>query len=169
MMTPHTHAVPSRRGVTGLLGWSRTPRVTPGALDLVTAREMETLCRDLAQGRIPLDLQAKVSVLRVDDPMEFFLKRQSELLLAFLMAPEASQYCRIRPDDCRRLLRMLAYVRKDDDAIPDTCPGGFVDDHDLMRMTCRELDQVLDAFKAWHLSRRVALLWNGSAGSEGLR
>lgn len=57
---------------------------------------------------------------------------------------------------------MLAYVRKDDDAIPDTSPNGFVDDHDLMRMTCAELREVLENFKAWHLSRRVARLWSGS-------
>ncbi len=129
---------------------------------MVTAWELEALCHALRERRIPADLKAKVAGFRVDDPKEFYLKRQSELLLAFLLAPEASQYCRLRPDDCQRLLRVLAYVRKDDDAIPDTRPGGFVDDHDLMRMTCTELGQVLDAFKAWHLSRRVAHLWGAS-------
>jgi hypothetical protein len=136
--------------------------VSPEALNMVTAWELEALCHALRERRIPADLKAKVAGFRVDDPKEFYLKRQSELLLAFLLAPEASQYCRLRPDDCQRLLRVLAYVRKDDDAIPDTRPGGFVDDHDLMRMTCTELGQVLDAFKAWHLSRRVAHLWGAS-------
>jgi len=141
--------------------WSLIPRVMPEALNLVTDREMEALCNAMRLGRVPLDLKAKLGRLRTDDPREFYLKRQSELLIALLMAPGAADFCHVHPDDWQRLLRMLAYVRKDDDAIQDTCPGGFVDDHDLMRMTCTELCSELETFKAWHLSHRVSLLWDG--------
>lgn len=57
---------------------------------------------------------------------------------------------------------MLAYVRKDEDAIPDTQPGGMADDHDLVRTTCAEFRELLDAFKACHLSRRGPLPWDAT-------
>jgi len=134
--------------------------ITASALNMVTESEMHTLCDTLQQDRIPVDLRAKLDRLRTDDPRELYLKNQSLLLSSLLRSPAAREFCLARPDDCQRLLRMLAYVRKDDDAIPDTWPGGMVDDHDLMRLTCTELRQVLDTFKAWHLSRRVPLLWH---------
>jgi hypothetical protein len=124
---------------------------------------MEALCHALRTGRAPADLQAKLARLSLEHPMDLYLRRQSELLISLLAAPEAAEFCRLQPDDCRRLLRMLAYVRKDDDAIPDTWAGGFVDDHDLMRMTCAQLRPALDAYKAWHLSRRVARLWTAAS------
>jgi len=132
---------------------------------MVTEAEMKALCDALHQDHVPADLRAKLNRLRTDDPREFYLKQQSLLLSSLLTSPAAREFCRLRPRDCERLLRMLAYVRKDDDAIPDTWPGGMVDDHDLMRMTCTELREMLDKFKAWHLSRRVPLLWDARAAS----
>jgi hypothetical protein len=132
---------------------------------MVTKAEMETLCNALHQDHVPADLHAKLDRLRTDDPKEFYLRQQSLLLVSLLMSPAAREFCLLRPHDCERLLRMLAYVRKDDDAIPDTWPGGMADDHDLMRLTCTEFREALDTFKAWHLSRRVPLLWNSRAAS----
>jgi len=139
--------------------------VTAKALDMVSEKELASLCAALQQGRIPTDLQAKLERLRTEDPREFYLKQQSVLLSALLRSSAAKEFCLLRPQVCERLLRMLAYVRKDDDAIPDTWPGGFADDHDLMRLTCTELREALDTFKAWHLSRRVPLLWNNRVAS----
>jgi len=35
-------------------------------------------------------------------------------------------------------------------------------------MICTEMREILDAYKAWHLSRRVPLLWNaGPSRSAG--
>ena len=132
---------------------------------MVTEAEMQVLCDALHHDRVPADLRAKLDRLRTDDPKEYYLKHRSLLLASLLMSPAARGFCRLRPDDCERLLRMLAYVRKDDDAIPDTWPGGMADDHDLMRLTCTELREALDTFKAWHLSRRVPLLWNAPVAS----
>jgi hypothetical protein len=139
--------------------------ITVTALKLVSETEMQALCDALRQNHVPADLRAKLDRLRTDDPKEYYLKQQSELLASLLMSPAAQEFCLVRPRDCERLLRMLAYVRKDDDAIPDTWPGGMVDDHDLMRLTCTELREALDTFKAWHLSRRVPLLWNARPAS----
>lgn len=127
---------------------------------MVTQAEMETLCDSLHQDHVPADLQAKLDRLRTNDPKELYLKQQSLLLASLLMSPAAQGFCTLRPGVCERLLRMLAYVRKDDDAIPDTWPGGMADDHDLMRLICTELRDALETFKAWHLSRRVPLMWN---------
>ena len=139
--------------------------VTARALEMVTAEEMEALCDALHQDHLPPDLRAKMDRLRTNDPKEFYLKQQSLLLASLLMSSAALGFCSLRPQVCRRLLRMLAYVRKDDDAIPDTWPGGMADDHDLMRLTCTELREALETFKAWHLSQRVPLLWNAPAAS----
>jgi len=139
--------------------------VTVKALEMVTKAEMESLCDSLHQDHVPADLRAKLDRLRTDDPKELYLKQQSLLLASLLMSPAARDFCSLRPNVCQRLLRMLAYVRKDDDAIPDTWPGGMADDHDLMRMTCTEYREALETFKAWHLSRRVPLMWNTHATS----
>ena len=130
---------------------------------MVTEAEIKALNEALDQGHLPADLRAKLGGLRTDDPRELYLKRQSLLLGSLLMSPAAVAYCRLHPRVGERLLRMLAYVRKDDDVIPDTWSGGMADDHDLMRLTCRELREVLDTFKAWHLARRVPSLWNADA------
>jgi hypothetical protein len=119
----------------------------------------------LHQDQVPADLRAKLERLRTDNPKEYYLKQQSLLLASLLMSPAAREFCLLRPNVCERLLRMLAHVRKDDDAIPDTWPGGMADDHDLMRLICTELREALDRFKAWHLSRRVPLLWSAREAS----
>lgn len=139
--------------------------VTVRALEMVTEAEIEALCDALHQDQIPADLRAKLDRLRTDDPKEFYLRQQSLLLALLLMSSAALGFCSLRPQVCRRLLRMLAYVRKDADAIPDTWPGGMADDHDLMRLTCTELREALDTFKAWHLAQRVPLLWNAQTAS----
>jgi len=135
---------------------------------MVTGAEMSNLCEALHSGQLPPDLRSKINRLRADDLRECYLKQQSLLLASFLMSPGAIEFCRLRPQDCQRLLRMLAYVRKDEDAIPDTWPDGMLDDYELMRMICTEMREILDAYKQWHLSRRVPLLWNaGPSRSAG--
>jgi hypothetical protein len=62
-----------------------------------------------------------------------------------------------------RLLRVLAYVRKDDDAVPDYKPNGFADDQREVRAAVVELGPLLDSFKSWRLSHQVPALWNKTA------
>jgi len=135
---------------------------------MVTDAELKALGDALHQNQVPADLRAKLNRLRADDPRESFLKQQSLLLVSLLQSPAARSFCHLHPSVCEQLLRMVAYVRKDDDAIPDTWPGGMADDHDLMRMTCTELREELAAFKAWYLSRRVPYLWSTESPACGL-
>jgi hypothetical protein len=137
--------------------------VTFSALEMVTRTEMKALSDALQREHVPADLRAKLDRLSANDPREHYLKQQSLLLASLLMSPAARSFCALHQRDCERLLRMLAYVRKDDDAIPDVWPDGMVDDHDLMRFTCTELREALNSFKGWHLSRRVPLLWREGA------
>lgn len=131
----------------------------PCALRLVTPEELHSLCAALRNGQPPPDLERKLARLRGDDPREFYLRQQTRLLIKLLIAAARDGFCQANPHDCERLLRVVAYVRKDDDAIPDYLEHGFDDDHDLMRMTCAELGPVLERYKAWHLARRVPALW----------
>lgn len=128
---------------------------------------MEALLQALRRGALPPDLQAKLAGLRATDAKENYLRQSSLLLARLLMAAHTEGFCHARPGDCERLLRMLAYVRKDEDAIPDSWPGGFEDDHDLMRWVCGELRPVLEAYKAWHLVHRVPRLWSSVLPGAG--
>ena len=53
----------------------------------------------------------------------------------------------------------VACVRKDDDAIPDYRPDGFVDDLQEVRAIARDLDSVLQNFKSWRLRHQVPAMW----------
>jgi hypothetical protein len=68
-------------------------------------------------------------------------------------------YSQATPEVCERLLRVLAYVRKDDDSIPDYQAGGFVDDQQEVRKADTEYRSLLESFKAWRLRHQVPALW----------
>ena len=145
---------------------SLQPKTSLAALDMVTAHELDNLRQALRSETLPLDLRAKLARLRTDDPREHFLKQRSALLIGLLTAVETGEYRLAAPEDREQLLRVLAYLRKDADAIPDSLQGGFADDHDLMRQVCNELKPVLDRYKSWHLARRVPLLWQAARRSR---
>ena len=134
----------------------------PAALHLVTPHELHALRQALRDGKLPVDLAAKLARLSAVDLRERYLQQNSVLFIGLWTAAETGAFVRARPEEREQLLRMLAYVRKDDDAIPDTWPGGFDDDHDLMRWLCGELRSVLESYKAWHLTHRVPLLWSAA-------
>jgi len=50
------------------------------------------------------------------------------LFAALLVAAEAGSFRDVTPAKRERLLRVIAYVRKDEDAIPVGFLGGFADD-----------------------------------------
>jgi hypothetical protein len=138
---------------------SRTD-VTLAALDVVTDREIHSLRHSLRSGKAPSDLRAKVSSMTTTDAQENSLKQRAVLLIDLLAAAEAGEFRNSPTAAVDQLLRVLAYFRKDDDVIPDSLPGGFEDDHELMRQVCGQFKPVLDRYKAWHLTERVPLLWN---------
>jgi hypothetical protein len=55
---------------------------------------------------------------------------------------------------------VLAYVRKDDDAIADYKQNGFVDDQREVQAAAADLASLLNHFKSWHLCHQVPGLWN---------
>ena len=75
------------------------------------------------------------------------------------MATEDGSFREGSPAERERLLRVLAYVRKDDDAIPDYKPEGFTDDQREIRSATVELSTLIQAFKAWRLRHQVPMLW----------
>src|ERR1043166_6771847 len=63
------------------------------------------------------------------------------------------------PATLERLLRVLAYVRKEADDVPDYLPGGLVDDQREIRAVIAEFRQLFDSFKAWRLRFQVPGMW----------
>jgi hypothetical protein len=141
--------------------WDRTqPRcVSPGALHLISLSELLHLQEALAHGRVPPDFQAKLARLAGDNLRHHFIEQHSRLFLALLLAEHTGDFPPVSPVERERLLRVLAYVRKDDDAIPDSEPGGFVDDLEEVRAASRALAPLLERFKHWRLARQVPALW----------
>ncbi len=69
-------------------------------------------------------------------------------------------FCGAARSDYEHLLRVLAYVRKNDDAIPDYLPNGFEDDLDELRAATAEMAGLMNSYKAWRLRRQVSANWS---------
>jgi len=136
----------------------------------VTPHEVEALRDTLARGSLPPDFLGKLSRLRKGDLGDHFIEQNCLLFAALLMAAEGGSFREGSRADRERLLRVLAYVREDDDAIPDYRPDGFSDDQREMRAATVELSSLLRAFKAWRLRHQVPAMWsNHEALSRTLR
>jgi hypothetical protein len=131
----------------------------PGLLYLVTAHDVQGLRSALAQGRLPADLEAKLARLSGGSLSERYVEQNCRLIVALLLAAQQNSFTQATPADRERLLRVLAYVRKDDDAIPDYRPDGFADDQQEMRSAATELNPLLLDFKVWRLRHQVPGMW----------
>ena len=131
----------------------------PGLLYLVTAHDVQGLRSALAQGRLPADLETKLARLAGGSLSERYVEQNCRLIVALLLAAQQNSFTQATPADRERLLRVLAYVHKDDDAIPDYKPGGFFDDQQEVRAAATELNHVLLAFKVWRLRHQVPGMW----------
>src|SRR5215831_2265430 len=116
-------------------------------LHLVTAHDMDQLRHELARGNVPADLEAKLRKLALGDLGHGFIAQNCRTMIALIEAAQAGSFKEAGQAECERLLRVLAYVRKDDDAIPDYQPGGFVDDQKEVRLAATELGTLLERFK----------------------
>lgn len=130
-------------------------------LRLVTPHEVESLERALALGTLPADFEAKLRRLAGDSLLHRFVAQQCRLFIALLLAVGCRSFKLATATERQRLLRVLAYVRKDDDAIPDYKPGGFLDDMQEVRAAASELTALLRGFKAWRLRHQVPAMWPG--------
>jgi hypothetical protein len=131
----------------------------PGLLYLVTAHDVQGLRSALARGRCPADLEAKLARLSGGSLSERYVEQNCRLIVALLLAAQQNSFTQATPADRERLLRVLAYVRKDDDAIPDYRPDGFADDQQEMRAAAMELKPLLLDFKVWRLRHQVPEMW----------
>ena len=136
-----------------------SPALRPALQYLVNANELQELREALARGTLPPDFEAKLTRLAGGGLLHRSLVRHCRCFVALLLAVQEGAFREANPVECERLLRVLAYVRKDDDAIADYKPGGFVDDQEEVRAATVELAPLLKAFKAWRLRHQVPKMW----------
>ncbi len=120
---------------------------------------MANLRCDLARQNIPPDLEAKLSKLATGSLPHRFIEQTCRTIIALSHAAEEGVFTQISKTERDRLLRVLAYVRKDDDAIPDYRADGFIDDQQEVRAVASDFAPLLQAFKAWRLRHQVPGLW----------
>jgi len=131
----------------------------PSCLHLISAHELRELREALAHGNLPPDFEAKLARLAKGDLLHRFLAQNCALFVALLLAAQDGFFKEASAADCQRLLRVLAYVRKNDDAIADYRADGYVDDQQEMRAAVTELHTLLKSFKAWRLRHQVPGMW----------
>jgi hypothetical protein len=132
---------------------------TPGFLNLVTAQELRQLGEALLDGRPPRDLELKLARLGGGSLLHRFVEQNCRLIISLLVAAYSGEFRDANRPSLERLLRVLAYVRKDDDAIPDCRPDGLVDDQQEIRAMLSEMGDLLQSFKAWRLRHQVPEMW----------
>ena len=137
------------------------PMPRPSLLHLVDDEEVEDLRRDLAGGMTPADFEAKLNRLSSQGLLHQFVAENCRSFFRLLVADAAGAFQKALPAERQRLLRVLAYVRKENDAIADYKPGGFQDDLEEVRAATTEFAALLQAFKEWRLRHQVPALWNG--------
>jgi hypothetical protein len=135
------------------------PGAGAGGLHLITMHDVQGLRSSLAQGRLPADFEAKLARLAGGSLNDRYVEQNSRLFFALLLAALQGSFIEATPSDRERLLRVLAYVRKDDDAIPDYLPGGFIDDQQQVHAAAMEFRSLLQAYKAWRLRHQVPGMW----------
>ena len=128
-------------------------------LHYVTTHDVQELRQALERGCLPPDLEAKLVRLAQGDVTERLVARSCRLFIALLLAVKAGSFRGAGPEECERLQQVLAYVRKDDDAIADYKPRGFVDDLREVRAALIQFEPLVTSFKAWRLRQQVPGMW----------
>jgi len=139
----------------------RTSVSRPALLHWITSHELEALTDAVSRGCLPPDLLGKLNRLAKGDLSDHFIEQNCRIFTALLVATEDGSFRGVSRAERDRLLRVLAYVRKDDDAIPDYRPDGYADDQQEMRAAIVELSGSIQAFKAWRLRNQVPAMWSG--------
>ncbi len=135
------------------------PLVRSGLPYLVTPIDVHEMRSALIKGRLPVDFEAKLARLGEGSLVERYVEHNSRLFFTLLLAGMESSFLEASASDRERLLRVLAYVRKDDDAIPDYLSGGFMDDQQEVRAAAVELAPLLHDYRAWRLRHQVPGMW----------
>ena len=132
----------------------------PSFLHLVSAQELQDLKTALCRGQMPPDFEAKLCTLAGGSLIHRYIAQNCRLFIALLLATREGLFRHPTEADCDRLLRVLAYVRRDDDAIPDYKSNGFMDDQQEVRAAMTGLVHLLHSFKAWRLRHQVPEMWS---------
>jgi hypothetical protein len=138
---------------------ARTLTMRPALWDWITVHDLEPLRESLVSGSLPSDFVGKLQFLAGGDLSHRFIEHNCRLVAELLLSVEQGTFQDIKPPERERLLRVIAYVRKEDDAIPDRFAGGFADDQREVLAATLELGNLLRAFKAWRLRCQVPLMW----------
>ena len=133
------------------------------ALHMVTDQDLTDLEMALNRGDVPTDFEAKLRKLAALALLHRSVERNCRLFIALLQAAHEGNFKQMTGSEKERLLRVLAYVRKDDDEIPDYKPNGFADDQREVHAVTSDLASLLNLFKSWRLCHQVPGLWNKTA------
>jgi hypothetical protein len=128
-------------------------------LHVVTNSELDDLRRAIARRELPLDFETKLDRLSRGNLTHRFVERTCRLFAALIFAAQEKRFPQATEADCERLVRVLAYVRKEDDVVADYKPNGFLDDQQEIRVAMTDLAPLLKTFKAWRLEHQVPELW----------
>src|SRR5690348_6400453 len=90
----------------------------PALLHWINPHELEELRATLAHGNLPTDFLWKLKRLAGGDLNHRFIERNCRQFAVLLLATEAGEFRDLSAAECERLMRVLAYVRKEDDAQP---------------------------------------------------
>ena len=145
------------------IGGLRQRQARPaGSVPVVTPAEISVLGDALAAGHLPCDFEAKLGALAQGDILHQSVARNCGRFISLLDAERQGLFTGLTTDQRNRILAVLAYVRRDDDLVPDYKPGGYVDDQEQVRAAVAELGPLLDRFNAWRLRHQVPALWTPS-------
>ncbi len=147
-------------GARGVQSATLTLASRPALLQWIAPHELEALREALARGGLPPDFLGKLRGLAAGSLSHRFIEQNCRLFAALLLAAEHGSFREGGQAARERLLRVLAYVRKENDAIPDGRAEGFIDDQREVRAAAVELADLLQAFKVWRLRFQVPALWS---------
>jgi hypothetical protein len=129
-------------------------------LQWTTPDKLEALRESLGRGHLPPDFLRKLRELAAGSLSHRFIEQHCRLFATLLLAAEHGSFREGGPAERERLLRVLAYVREDNDAIPDGQVNGFADDQREVRAASLELADLLQELKAWRLRFQVPAMWH---------
>jgi hypothetical protein len=163
------HDIPmAESAVKAALACQHTVANRPLLNHFVTSQELEELRDALGRKHVPADFAEKLARLERGNLLHRFVAQNCRTFIALLQAAHDGAFKAAAPSDRERLLRVLAYVRKDDDEVPDYRPDGFVDDQNEVRAAATEHGALVQAFKNWHLRHQVPSLWRPGIGAAHL-
>ena len=125
----------------------------------VTRAEIQTMADAVAAGVVPVDFEAKLKTLARGDILHQNIEKNCRRFLCLLQADHEGLFTELTPLQRQYLLAVLAYVRKDDDAIADYRFGGYVDDQFQVRTAMADTAPVVQHFNLWRLRHQVPKLW----------